>query len=148
MLLINTSKRTNLQDIPEFNPHALVGITFGNKVIFNILTNDVQFQNTGLSVVHYLNHNKPEFMSNMILSQHYNNIEYIFDDNFKFGEYIGIDNENVDTFSNIIMLCTELYEYMYIYDFINEKLLVQSPEQELIALDYTNSEDVRKFLNI
>jgi uncharacterized protein involved in tellurium resistance len=84
----------------------------------------------------------------MILSQHYNNIEYIFDDNFKFGEYIGIDNENVDTFSNIIMLCTELYEYMYIYDFINEKLLVQSPEQELIALDYTNSEDVRKFLNI
>lgn len=133
----------------ELDPEnsALVGILFGNKVIFNMVDNDGDFNQTGKSIITFLKTNNNKFVSLIIESQSYNGIKYIFDDKMIFKEFDDSNNkniENLDSLYNIIERGEEI-SYLYIYDFFNDILLIKIPDMDLIALDYKNSEDVRSF---
>lgn len=133
----------------ELDPEnsALVGILFGNKVIFNMVDNDGDFNQTGKSIITFLKTNNNKFVSLIIESQSYNGIKYIFDDKMIFKEFDDSNNkniENLDSLYNIIERGEEI-SYLYIYDFFNDILLIKIPDMNLIALDYKNSEDVRSF---
>ena len=81
-------------DLESQDNPALVGVIFGNKVIYNILENDTDFLNTGLSIIHHLKRDKNKYIADIIESQSYNSIKYIFDDEIRFGSVLDLQNEN------------------------------------------------------
>lgn len=132
-----------MYDIKESKELALVGVLLGSKVVYNIVGNDGEFNQTGRSVISLLNNHNNYFISKIVMSQSYESIKYIFDDNIVFGEMLEHNNKNIDTMDTILKYDTE---FVYIYDIENDLLLIKLPERELIALDYKNSKDVRNFI--
>lgn len=129
---------------------AFVGISFSNKVIYNIVDTEGEFFNTGMSIVSFLKHNKNKFMAKVIESQSYNSIKVLLDDSVVFGEFYDTQNTNIESFQSVynIMNNEGSFEYFYIYDIIEDLLFVKVPEfDEVVAIDYKNSNDVRKFIN-
>jgi len=134
----------------EYNAVAFIGILFGDKVIFNVINNDADFLSTGVSIIHHLKTDKNKFVSKIIESQSYNGIKYIFDDEILFEEIYSKTNENSYSFNDIMKLIIEdnVYEYFYILDYSSNTILIKIPEVEhLTNIDYTNSTDVRNFIN-
>lgn len=133
----------------ELSIPALIGVAFGNRVIFNIVDRDPDFIHTGLSVIQQLKNNKNEFIAKLIESQSYNSIKHIFDDEVKFGDYYDKHNENIESYSEIMRLIQEenSYEYFYIVDMESDTLIIKIPLNPLVALDYTHSNEVRDFIN-
>ena len=137
-------------DLKEYEPHAFIGVAFTDKVIFNSLEHDVDFLNTGLSIIQHVKRDKNKYISKIIESQSYGSIKYIFDDKIILGEYIDSKNENRESFSELIQLLQSdnYYRYFYILDLNTNKLVVKIPEiQGIIAIDYTNEKDVRDIIN-
>lgn len=132
-----------MYDVKEIQEYALVGVLLGNKVIYNIVDNDVHFNETGRSIISLLNNNNNYFISEIIKSQSYNSIKYIFDDKIVFGEHYSHNNKNIDTLDLILKIDIN---YIYIYDIENDLLLIKQPRKNLIALDYKISSDVRNFI--
>lgn len=132
-----------MYDVKEIQEYALVGVLLGNKVIYNVVNNDVHFNETGRSIISLLNNNNNYFISEIIKSQSYNSIKYIFDDKIVFGEHYSHNNKNIDTLDLILKIDIN---YIYIYDIENDLLLIKQPRKKLIALDYKISSDVRNFI--
>ena len=111
-----------------------------------MVDNDGDFNQTGKSIITFLKTNNNKFVSLIIESQSYNGIKYIFDDKMIFKEFDDSNNKNIDNFEIIekIINSKEL-KYSYIYDVLNDLLLVKIPGRKLIAVEYKNSEDVRSF---
>lgn len=133
------------KDLGELNNPALVGVLFGSHLIYNILDFDTSFQLTGLSIIHFLKTNKNKFISEIILSQSYNGIKYIMDDKILFNDFYNGNEQNLENFNKFSKKILNDFEDIYIYDVLNDLLLLKD-NNELLALDYTNSRDVRQYL--
>lgn len=139
-----------MKDILETEISAFVGISFGTHVIYNVVDIDGEFEYTGQSIIQYLKNNKNEYISKIIESQSYDGIKLILDDKILFNEKFNNNNTNMDTFSDINKVINENYliDYYYIYDIIQDVLIIKIPEfNELIAIDYKSSTDIRNFIN-
>lgn len=137
------------QDVIE-KVGALVGVAFHDKVIFNIVENDGEFFNTGLSIVHHLKNDKNKFMAKIIESQSYNSIRYIFDDKMCFSSFYSKDNQNKESYEDILHIINDEngYEHFYIFDVESNTLIIKIPQiDKIFALDYTSSHDVRDIIN-
>lgn len=137
-------------EIKGSQPQAFVGVAFSDKIIFNILDEDVSFFNSGLSIIAQIKHDKNNFVAKIIESQSYNSIKCIFDDKIVFSDFYDLRNENRESFKEIMNLIqhNEVYQYFYILDLDSDLLLIKIPEISLMyALDYNNSEDIRKYIN-
>jgi len=147
-------------ECPGKMQQAIVGVCYTNRVIFNIVDNDADFFNTGLSIIHHLKSSvksRNNFISAIIESQAYDSIKDIFDDEIIFGNFYSEDNENTDSLQDILKLvnstdstgstdsiCT--FKYMYIYDVDSDKLFIKLPELEnVVALDYKKAKEVKAF---
>lgn len=130
----------------ELNTPAFVGVKFENTVIYNILDNETEFLHTGLSIINYLKHDKNKFFSDIITSQRYNGIKYIFDDKMVFNELFDVSNCNTEYYNIISETIKSEFDNVYIYDYNND-LLILLDNDEYIAIDYKNEQDVRKFIN-
>ena len=138
------------REIQDKNNGAFVGVSFNDKVIYNLVENDVDFLNTGLSIIQHLKNDKNNFIGDMIKAQSYDTIKYIFDDEIRFGEVFDKNNENRETFSEVFRLIQENndYDYFYIVDMEKDELIIKIPEFEQIQLlEYKNNEDVRNLIN-
>ena len=134
----------------EIDNSAFVGIAFNQNVIYNVVERDAEFIHTGMSIINFLKNDKNKFLSDIIQSQSYESIKLIFDDNILYGEFYDKNNSNIDSFDDVYTLMIEQnnYEYFYVYDFVNDVLIVKIPEEpEIIALNYKDSYDVRDFIN-
>ena len=134
------------KDLREINSHALVGVLYGETLIYNILDFDTSFQLTGLSIIQYLKINKNKFISDIILSQSYNGIKYIMDDSMIYNDFYNNNEQNVYNFNRVADKILKEFQIIYIYDVNSDMLLLKDSEQ-FIALDYTNAKDVRNYLN-
>lgn len=137
-------------DTAESETIAFVGISFSNNVIYNIVERDGEFEHTGRSIIHFLKTDKNNFMSKLIESQSYDGIKALFDDEMKFGGNYDPTNHNIDSFQTVYNIMNEenVIDYYYIYDLIEDVLIVKTPDlDESIAIDYRSSEDVRNFIN-
>lgn len=134
------------KDLGESNSPALVGVLYGETLIYNILDFDTCFQLTGLSIIHYLKSSKNKFISDIILSQSYNGIKYIMDDNMIYNEFYNNNDQNVYNFNRVSYKLLKEFQVIYIYDVNNDMLLLKD-EDKFLALDYVNSSDVRRYLN-
>ncbi len=134
------------KDLREINSHALVGVLYGETLIYNVLDFDTCFQLTGLSIIQYLKINKNKFISDIILSQSYNGIKYIMDDSMLYNEFYNNNEQNVYNFNRVADKLLKEFQIIYIYDVNSDMLLLKDSEQ-FIALDYTNAKDVRNYLN-
>lgn len=134
------------KDLGELNNSALVGVLFGSHLVYNVLDFDTSFQLTGLSIIHYLKTNKNKFISEIILSQSYNGIKYIMDDKIVFNDFYNNNEQNLENFNKFSKKILSDFEDVYIYDVVNDLLLIKD-NNELLALEYNNSIDVRNYLN-
>lgn len=128
---------------------ALVGVLFGNTVVYNIVEREGEFQYTGMSIVNFLKNDRNKFLSLIMESQSYDGIKTIFDDKFIFGDFSDTSDGNVTTFNDVYSFIydTTGFGYFYIYDILNDALIVKTPKLPVpIGLDYHNSADVRSFL--
>lgn len=134
------------KDLKEINSHALVGVLYGETLIYNVLDFDTCFQLTGLSIIQYLKINKNKFISDIILSQSYNGIKYIMDDSMIYNDFYNNNEQNIYNFNRVADKILKEFQIIYIYDVNSDMLLLKDSEQ-FIALDYTNAKDVRDYLN-
>lgn len=134
------------KDLREINSHALVGVLYGETLIYNVLDFDTCFQLTGLSIIQYLKINKNKFISDIILSQSYNGIKYIMDDSMLYNEFYNNNEQNVYNFNRVADMLLKEFQIIYIYD-VNSDMLLLKDSERFIALDYTNAKDVRNYLN-
>lgn len=134
------------KDLREINSHALVGVLYGETLIYNILDFDTSFQLTGLSIIQYLKINKNKFLSDIILSQSYNGIKYIMDDSMIYNDFYNNNEQNIYNFNRVADKLLKEFQIIYIYDVNNDMLLLKDTDK-FIALDYTNAKDVRDYLN-
>jgi hypothetical protein len=137
-------------DIVTHTP-ALIGVIFDSKVIFNVLEEDTEFLNSGLSIINHIKNDKNRFVAKIIESQSYDSIRVIYDDKFVFGDFYDLNNENREDFVSIMNLIRENadYKYFYFLELETSTLIVKIPEINIMyALDYNNSEDVRKLINL
>jgi hypothetical protein len=137
-------------DIGEIEQSAFVGVSCSNKIIYNIVERDGEFENTGLSIINYLKYDKNKFLSDFFKSQSYEGIKLLLDDEFILGNFYNSQNINSDTLKGIQKLISEseIFKYFYIYNILDDVLIIKTPEmRKLIALDYKNSNDVRNFIN-
>lgn len=134
------------KDLRELNSHALVGVLYGETLIYNILDFDTSFQLTGLSIIQYLKINKNKFLSDIILSQSYNGIKYIMDDSMIYNDFYNNNEQNIYNFNRVADKLLKEFQIIYIYDVNNDMLLLKDTDK-FIALDYTNAKDVRDYLN-
>lgn len=134
------------KDLRELNSHALVGVLYGETLIYNILDFDTSFQLTGLSIIQYLKINKNKFLSDIILSQSYNGIKYIMDDSMIYTDFYNNNEQNIYNFNRVADKLLKEFQIIYIYDVNNDMLLLKDTDK-FIALDYTNAKDVRDYLN-
>lgn len=136
------------KDLRELNSHALVGVLYGETLIYNILDFDTSFQLTGLSIIQYLKINKNKFLSDIILSQSYNGIKYIMDDSMIYNDFYNNNEQNIYNFNRVADKLLKEFQIIYIYDVNNDMLLLKDTDTDkFIALDYTNAKDVRDYLN-
>lgn len=133
------------KDIP-----ALIGVSFSNQVIYNIVEQEGDFDCTGLSTIEYLNHDKNKFVADIVLSQSYECIDLLLDDHMVFGEYYDAHNTNIDSFNNIYnMMFESSVGYYYIYDMVEDVLFIKTPDlKKPLAVDYKNRDDVQHFKTI
>jgi len=138
-----------MKDLPQNENTALVGVSFSTKVIYNIVTTEGEFHNTGRSIINFLNNNKNRFISDVILSQNFQGIKLLLDDSMIFEEEEDKSNSNMSDFKELSNYMNEQNEIdnFYIYDVIEDLLFIKLGDKELIGLDYKNSQDVRKFIN-
>lgn len=137
------------QDVIE-KVEAFVGVAFHDKVIFNIVENDGEFINTGLSIIHHLKNDKNGFIAKIIESQSYNSIRYIFDDKLCLSDFYDKNNENKESYEDIMNLINNEngYQNFYIFDVESNTLIIKIPQiNKIFALDYTSSHDVRDIIN-
>lgn len=134
------------KDLGELNNSALVGVLFGSHLVYNVLDFDTSFQLTGLSIIHFLKSNKNKFISDIILSQSYNGIKYIMDDKIVFNDFYNNNEQNLENFNRFSKKILSDFEDIYIYDVVNDLLLIKD-NNELLALEYNNSIDIRNYLN-
>ena len=135
----------------EIEKLACVGVAFGNKVIYNIVEKDADFINTGLSICNFLLRDRNKFVAKIIESQSYDGISIILDDEIRFSKFYDSSYSTLDNYDALLILMQEssLYEYFYIYDYVNDMIIVKTPLiKEPIALNYKNSTDVRDFIKI
>jgi len=132
------------------NKNAIVGVSFGSNVYYNIVENEPEFEYTGLAVISWLNHDNNRFISEMFESQSYESITRILDDELDYGVFISHDNKNTSSMQQMYSFITggSDVSHVYIYDVFNDVLLVKTPEMDqLTAVEYKNSADVREFRN-
>lgn len=130
---------------------AFVGISFSNKVIYNLVEREGEFEYTGRSIIHLLKEDVNKFMADIILSQNHQCIDVILDDRIVYGQKFEETNSNIESFQDIYTIMFEennAIEYYYIYDLSEDLLIIKTPEiDEPIAVDYKNSKDIRNFIN-
>jgi hypothetical protein len=139
-----------MEIIQDVTAAALVGIAIDSKIIYNIVEQDGEFDNTGLSIINYLKTNRNGFISNIFASQSYNGIKLLLDDKMLFNGKNEHDNINIDSYGDTIekIESNANFDFIYIYDLIQDLLLIKTPQNEsVIALNYNNSTDVRNFIN-
>jgi len=138
-------------EVQEYSKPALIGVIFTNRVIYNIVEEDTDFNNTGLCLIEYINRNKTEFVYNMIKAQLYDSIKYILNDKIVFSEFYDLNNENRVTLKEMMNLINKdnVYEYFYFLDLESNSIIIKVPELDKIyALDYTNKNDVDALFNV
>lgn len=128
---------------------AFVGFSIGDKVIFNIVEREGEFDYTGMSIIHSLKRNKNKFVSKIFQSQSYETIKEVFDDKIVFGKFSTTENMNMEAFQRVYdMMVNNNDGYFYIYNAMEDILIVKTPDiQEPIGLNYRNSSDIRNFIN-
>jgi len=139
-----------MMDVESYDKTAFVGISFSDRVIYNLVEREGEFEYTGRSIISLLRNERNYFMSKIIESQSYQSIKVILDDEIIFGEFIDKQNMNIETFHDIYSYIHEnnSIDYYYIYDVLEDMLLIKEPNMpEIIAVDYKNSYDVREFIN-
>ena len=122
----------------------ILGVSFGQKVIFNLLDEEPEFTNTGYSLINFLGNDKNKFIASVVQSQSYDSIKCLYDHNLVYSEYFSTSNENIEDLQNIINSQDEL-DYIYIYDYESDLLLVKNPCTKLQALNWRSEEDVRNY---
>lgn len=131
---------------------AFVGVLFGKDIYYNVVGSEGEFNLTGESIICLLLESKNKFVSDIFQSQSYDWIDVIDDEGFIFGDFIGHDNENFCTFSDLMnmMYSDEIYaENFYVYDIKQDVLLVKTPQlPNPLAIDYTNESDILRFREI
>ena len=117
------------KDIIESNNQAFVGVAFHSKVIFNVVDNDGGFMSTGLSIIQHIKTNKNKFVAKIVESQSYNSIKYILDDKICFSDFYDLNNENKESFVDILRLIndTSAYHYFYVLDLDSNTLIIKIP---------------------
>jgi hypothetical protein len=129
---------------------AFVGVKVDNRIIYNIVERDGEFENTGMSIIRFLNNDKNLFVSKIIESQSYMNIKLILDDEVLFNELDDKTNANIEKVHDVFNLIDNnpQIKYFYIYDIVEDILIIEIPFlHKVIALDYKNSSHVRDFIN-
>jgi hypothetical protein len=127
---------------------AFVGVAFSSEVIYNYVQQEGEFNSTGASIIEFLREDKNKFVAKLIESQSYECIKLLFDDDMIFDKMYDKTNTNNEPFKYIYeyMEDGDLFEYFYIYDFLNDVLIVKTPYSKPIALDYKSDEDVEYFI--
>ena len=143
---LNSLSNSNLTN------NALVGVLINGTVVYNILLEEPEFSISGLSIIHQMRTDLNSFVGKIFESQSYDGIDFISNQNVKFSSYLSESNQNIETFSNISNFIQKqqnkyFFNYFYIIDYANKLLIVKIPDTDLVALDYTNKEDVSKFRN-
>jgi hypothetical protein len=130
------------------NNLAFIGVSFSNKIIFNIASCDGDLQYTGLSIIEMLKTSSNNFVTNIFDSQSFDGIE-ILGTNFLLGEYVSEFEKNICNFKELQVFMNENnHMYYYVYDYEEDLILIKTPSLDnMIALDYKNSDDVEKFIN-
>lgn len=133
-------------DLIESDEYAVVGVLIDRTVIYNIIERETEFIHTGLSIINYLKHDKNKFVSDIINSQSYESIKYVFDDRMLFNNILDAENTNIERYNAIQENLKNEFNVIYIYDYLND-LLITTHDKKYIAIDYKNQSDVRNFIN-
>jgi hypothetical protein len=130
------------------NNLAFVGVSFSNKIIFNIATSDGDLEYTGLSIIEMLKKSNNAFVTNIFDSQSFDSIE-ILGPNFLLGNYVSEYEKNLCNFKELQVFMNENNNmFYYIYDYEEDLILIKTPLlNNMVALDYKVEEDVEKFTN-
>lgn len=137
-------------DVSDNEISAFVGVSFSNKIIYNIIERDGEFRNTGISLINFLKTNKNLFVAKLIESQSYDSIKMLLDNDLVFGNFYDSNNSNMESFKEVYKLMNEKnsFNHYYIFDIIEDLLIIKTPEiNEVSAIDYKNSVDVNNFIN-
>jgi hypothetical protein len=128
---------------------AVVGVAFSNDVFYNYVIDDGDFEFTGMNIVELLQEQRNEFVADIIASQSHSQINGIYSDGVELCDYESSGLLNHSTYNAIYNLMDKdigPVDYYYIYDFMNDVLVIKTPFTKTMALDYKNEEDVNYFL--
>jgi len=137
-------------DINDNEISAFVGVSFSNKIVYNIVERDGEFENTGISILRFLHNNKNLFLAKIFESQSYDSIKLLLDNDLIFGNFYNSNNSNMDSFTDVYKLMNEVnsFNHYYIFDIIEDLLIIKIPElEEIAAIDYKNINDIENFIN-
>lgn len=130
---------------------TIIGISHKNKIIYNIVDNEGNFEYTGISIIKWLRNNKNMFISKMYEAQSYISIKFIFDDRIILNNEKLINNTNETTYNKIVALLEDnnnLVKNVYIFN-TDEDLLVFNTEDtgsKFLAIDYKSLDDINSFM--
>ncbi len=123
--------------------YAFVGILINNNIIYNVVENEGDFDNTGISIINYLQKDKCGYISEFFNSQKYNGIKFIFDNKFIYDSKPVNNSLNIENFNKLESLILKEYNNIFIYDMYNDLLIIKN-KNKLVALDYTNNLDINQ----
>lgn len=135
----------------EIEETAFVGISFSNKVIYNLVDREGEFKYTGLSVINWLTQDRNKFIAKIIESQSYECIKVLLDEEIVYGGFYSKSNVNIDSISGVYNIMKEknAIRHYYIYDMVEDVIIIKTPYiDEPIALDYHIKKDVTDFLQL
>lgn len=132
--------------------NAIVAISFADHVIYNIVEMEGEFDLTGESIISHLRYDRNGFVAEIIASQSHESIEFIDDEHVIFSDFLSSDNKNECFFSDLYRMMyseTGLTDFFYIYDIIQDVLLIKTPEiPNPMIIDYKNDEDLDHFRHL
>lgn len=130
---------------------TFIGVAFTNDVIYNVMEDgDYEFNKIGLSIIQFLNKDKNKFISTIVESQSYDQIFDIFKNKAYYGEKLKQPSTNLAQYNEVhkIMESDELFDYYYVFDAVNDMLVVKTPSMiKPLAVDYKCKDDVDYFID-
>jgi len=142
-------------DVQDKENFTLIGVSRNGEITYNLVENETDFKNTGLSVIRRLRDDKNQFIADMYIAQNYLSIDRIFDDNIIYSTKEKLkDNTNITTYENIIELLKNeenLIDSMYIYDISEDVLIIKIAEikdieNDFIGINYKDLSSVKRFI--